>query len=1165
MAEPRIGRYRLIRRVLTGDRTRGAPELWLAEDAGDRYFIKVWHRTKGEGAAIRAMWNREVRSLMRLQGYPGAGELFIRLRDLEVNDEQYYAVLDGGRRMLLSDVLQNRTNYPWLLNLAEVGRRRSIWEGILRLAEALSILHGEGTLHRSISPSSVFVGPDGQADFRLSGFEWSLRLAGLEGAVSKVLRPESPQAPELDRDEGEYSTGTDWFDFGLVAAELLGAPVRASKSRLVARSAVERLGILRNRERELILALLEEDEQERLLNGDAVLQAIRNIIRELGVATTGAGRELVLAVRLTPELDLSRIIQTVSQGTAPANDPVKQRDWIKADLRGDVRIVARISPFPHFVLKGEKLEYRVRQWTVDALNTWDIGFCESIETTPRVTADDQFFSLGGRTLDVQLYPQVRRSHRSIRDRSAQWDKIFPFRTEKVRLPPHLRDVHDFFRVTQQLDTVLTVAQICPVKVLEVSRSSSDTTVDVTPFEEPERTELARYLGFQSPAEQIRDWFGLGAEAVSAEDDDDPKADRYSFLDSRTIGNDSTSANWRFVRAKPDRSGPVYRFRAQGVWPLRQDRMYLARNHGGTLAQIRRRHTGIEDLRSHEGLLRLIAGPRDVSHAGTDRLPSGRVDIALDDSKLRALESLWKVQPSYAIQGPPGTGKTTLIQAFADRLFTLDRSAQILVTAHSHHTVDDVRTKLAKLFTDQTGPDRPILLRLGANEDTEHDVEPVTAALIRSLNDSQLAQTAPDYLKSRVSEAVSQTGQGASDAGVEVRTMQGLVQDAANLTFSTSNSAELADLASRGRRFDWSIIEEAGKAHGFDMAIALQESHRLLLLGDHHQLPPFNARLFKDLLGDPLRVRKALQTGAQFAPGLIDSSLTDDEDGKTPLDERCSQWRRMVTLFADIFEKSVADEGVHADAPAATLTDQHRMHPHIAELVGKVFYPDGEGGTILSSPDETHRKFDKAPPFVLSQGSWLPSQRIVWCDVPWVQKVHFAEGETDGLFMSATETNLVVRILNEIHPREDEECEIQILSPYNDQLEAMRMAIDKVRVKGALEHMFRAPFDLRVRKRIGATVDQFQGSEADVVVVSLVRNNALVPWKSIGFLKEANRMNVLLSRARQKLIIVGSWDFFDTRCTEFTSKDDEHYYIGELMRHMKTARKAGSLAKVDYAP
>lgn len=1158
MADQYIGRYRLIRKVVTGDRARGMPDLWQAEDAGDRYYIKLWQRRADESIALRAMWNREVRSLMRLQGYPGASELFVRLRDLEVTDTHYYAVLDGGRRMLMSDVLLHRDRYSWLLNLGEIGRRRPLWEGLLRLAEALSILHSEGTLHRSFFPVAVFVGPDGQADFRLSGFEWSLRLVGLDGAAAKVVRGDAPQAPELDRDLGEYSTGTDWFDFGLVVAELFGAPVRASKNRDVARAAVERLSTLRVREKEFILQLLAEDEEQRLSTADAIIQETRSILRELSVATTGAGRDLVVAVRLTPELELQRTIEAVSLASAPATDILKQRDWIKSDLRGDIRIVARTNPYPHFVLKGEKLEYRVRQWDADGLSTWDIGFCESIEPIPRVTPDDQYFSLGQRKLDVQLYPHVRRNYRSIRDRSAQWDKVFPFRTEKVHLPSHLRDVHDFFRVTQQLDTVLTVAQICPVIVTNLSHTASETIVEVTPFEEPERTQLARYLGMGSPSEQLKDWFDLGAETVSADDEDDPKRDQYSFLDRRTIGSDSSAAIWRFVSAKPERSGPKYRFRAQGTWRLREGRLYLARNHGGTLAQIRRRHKAIEDLRSHEGLLRVIAAPRDVSHRSTDTLPSGTTNIPLDDSKLAALESLWKTQPSFAIQGPPGTGKTTLIQAFADRLFTTDRSSQILITAHSHHTVDDVRKKLSKLFVTQSGSDRPILLRLGAKDQTEHDIEPVTANLISELSVSELANSAPDYLRSRILSAAS----GSNDsAEVDVGTMQRLVQDAANLTFSTSNSAELAELATRGRRFDWSIIEEAAKAHGFDMAVALQESHRILLLGDHHQLPPYNVRVFKDLLGDPLKVRKAIQTGAQFAPGLIDSSIADEDEGRSPLEERCALWRRMVTIFAELFENSIEPDGKLG--PAATLTDQHRMHPHIAELVGTVFYPDGFGGTILSSPQETHDKFQAPPPFIIPESSWLPDNRIVWCDVPWVQKEHFAEGEIDGLFMSQVEADLVARILKEFRSRSSENCEVQILSPYNDQLKAIRVAIEKAHRNGSLSEMFNDPFDLRKGKRLGATVDEFQGSEADVVVVSLVRNNALVPWKSVGFLKESNRMNVLLSRARHKLVIVGSWDFFNTRFNEFTTSDDEYFYISNMMRQFTRALSLGHLAKVKY--
>jgi superfamily I DNA and/or RNA helicase len=184
-------------------------------------------------------------------------------------------------------------------------------------------------------------------------------------------------------------------------------------------------------------------------------------------------------------------------------------------------------------------------------------------------------------------------------------------------------------------------------------------------------------------------------------------------------------------------------------------------------------------------------------------------------------------------------------------------------------------------------------------------------------------------------------------------------------------------------------------------------------------------------------------------------------------------------------------------------------------------------------------------------------------VPWVQKEEFSEGEIEGLFVSKAEVEMVVKVLSQLKPDADKACEIQILSPYNNQLDEIRTAVNQAKSKGLLPDMFREPFDLSKEKRIGATVDEFQGSEADVVIVSLVRNNALVPWKSVGFLKEANRMNVLLSRARQKLCIIGSWDFFQTRCNEYTSADDEHAYIGRMMKTMREAVRAGRLAKVSH--
>lgn len=364
MAEQKVGRYRLIRKIVPGDSKRGVPDLWQAEDQGDLYYAKLWSKGAGDSAAIQALWNREVRGLMRLQGYPGASELFVKLRDLDSDEKYYFAILDGGRRQVLADVLQNRSRYHWLLNLAEVSRRRPLWEGLLRIAEALAILHREGTLHRSLSPSSVFVSPDGQGEFRLSGFEWSLRLAGPDSGASRVSRKSAFCAPELDKPDGEYSTATDWYDFGLTAAELFGVPIKNTKKRAALPALVANLTNLREAERDIIRRLLEESQEQRLVDADEIEQLLRQVIRDLGTVTSSAGRDLLFAVRLGSDLDIARTIEVVSEGRASAHDPIAQRDWIRKDLTGDVRVIGRTTPSPHYVLKGEKLEYRVRNWSV---------------------------------------------------------------------------------------------------------------------------------------------------------------------------------------------------------------------------------------------------------------------------------------------------------------------------------------------------------------------------------------------------------------------------------------------------------------------------------------------------------------------------------------------------------------------------------------------------------------------------------------------------------------------------------------------------------------------------------------------------------------------------------------------------------------------------------
>jgi superfamily I DNA and/or RNA helicase len=299
---------------------------------------------------------------------------------------------------------------------------------------------------------------------------------------------------------------------------------------------------------------------------------------------------------------------------------------------------------------------------------------------------------------------------------------------------------------------------------------------------------------------------------------------------------------------------------------------------------------------------------------------------------------------------------------------------------------------------------------------------------------------------------------------------------------------------------------------------------------------------------------------------VDPAIAEEEEGREPFAARCDRWRRTVNLFGRFFEASLGDDR-ERPGPAATLTDQHRMHPHIADLVGRVFYPDQqeEVGTILVSPRETHERFESAPPFLTEPNTWLPAERVVWCDVPWRQKTKFAEGESDGVFSSPTEVRAVIAVLEQLRPKGREPCDIQVLSPYNDQLIAIREALGAARAAGRLAAMYSEPLNFGSGKRAGATVDEFQGSEADVVIVSLVRNNPLVPWKSVGFLKEANRMNVLLSRARHKLVIVGSWEFFRSRVDSETPLDAEYRYLGDMMKEMERAKRQGRLARIEFVP
>ncbi len=1164
------GKYRVQRQITRGDRTGRLPSLYEVTDAGLFLFARTWART-GDSLDLRALWNHEVRSLLRLGGYPRASDYFVRLRDLGADEKRFYVVLDAGDRQPLAPMLTGRGTRAWLRDLSTPGRRRRIWEGLRRVATAISVLHEEGTIHRAISPGSVYSDDRGDCDFRLSGFEWSLRIAA-PTHVSRTAHHGTTRlrAPELEKTDARYSFATDWFDFGILCTEIFGfEPTgRGEKTVERLREVILNLGYLGPPERALVLGLIEANPEHRFSQSAMILQGLSEAHASVRNRTVVIGRPLYVGFLLGPNSRLSEAIADITQGTnggIRTSDVEKQVGFIQTDLSGNPQVLIRQTPFPHYVLNGRLLQYRIQRWDRPTVQTWDVGFCPAAEP-PSFDPTERVASLDGRKVEVRPAPRLAHDLKRARTIAAAWDAVFPFEAAVSELDDDQRQVWEFFRITNQLDALLAAAQIWPVRIVSVDEEAEGAKVEVTPAPEGDRDDLARNLTLLPSADQMREFFSRDSTSL-------PLADEVSFtLAYEGVlgrGEEETNIRWRFDRTIQHPAGVRYRFFHEDAGlaaPIVDSEMYLMPlGLAGTVAQLKRRQRAIEELRSHGGLLSAISDPDHERRDTTDAPGTSAAILDLDESKQLALNGIWRTQPIYTLQGPPGTGKTKLLETMAARLLEIDVSTQALITAHSHEAVRHVQGNLSAQIADLPELSRPIIVRLDDKNDPDH-VRRTAARLARAIVQSDLANSAPSHILERAKSIVTEIEKGGPQTR-DVRSLESLVQQAANVVFATSNSGELAQMLEQNRRFDWSIIEEAGKAHGFDLALALQASYRVLMIGDQEQLPPFNFDALEALFREPPRILNALKNGARFAPGIVGRDyLGLDEDDQQKFSDSCAIWMAMVQFFAEMFRR--CERSVVEGTPIAMqLTLQHRMHPTICDLISDCFYK-----TTLKTHDDAIARFDLEPsPFKTIDGSWMPNARIVFIDLDWIQAKRHVTGEEGGAdgkrrYTNKAELDAVGRALSQFGPVDGVECHIQVLSPYRAQVRRLISSIADEIASGRLSNLTAAEFDIGKAKRTGATVDEFQGSQADVVVVSLVRNNDEKIGKGLGFLADRRRVNVLLSRAKHKLLLVGSWNFLVSRvdCSVEPNDEEELAHIAKLMRWLQAEVKSGRVARVPVA-
>lgn len=491
----------------------------------------------------------------------------------------------------------------------------------------------------------------------------------------------------------------------------------------------------------------------------------------------------------------------------------------------------------------------------------------------------------------------------------------------------------------------------------------------------------------------------------------------------------------------------------------QDRMVVALPDSGRIVDLQRQDALGVQLFFDETSYRLMFEALDrVIRARSGRLadlrdifytkaPASRYTFDamrfpwLNASQEKAVNEVLWAKDVAVVHGPPGTGKTTtLVEAIFE---TLRRESQVLVCAQSNMAVDWISEKLV---------DRGInVLRIG-NPTRVNDK-------MLSFTYERRFEAHPDYPQLwSIRKAIRELRQQRKHADSWHQKMDRLKSRATELELRIRSSlfgearviaSTLTGAANRvleGEKYSTLFIDEAAQALEAACWIAIRKAGRVVLAGDHCQLPP----TVKSIM--------ALKGGL----------------GKTLMERIVENKPETVTL----------------------LKMQYRMNEQIMKFSSEWFY----NGMVESAPMVSHRGIlDYDIPMM-----WIDTAE---CD----GKEEFV-GENFGRINRA-EAEMTLQTLQQYLEKIgkqrilEESIDVGIISPYRAQVQLLRKELRKREFFRPYRHL------LTVN-----TVDGFQGQERDIILISLVRSN---DGGDIGFLRDLRRMNVAITRARMKLIILGS--------------------------------------------
>lgn len=1161
--------------LLKPDRKRGRPGILSGVDEnGSPVLIKFWPKVAKENdAELREIWHHEVRQLHRLGGYPGASDTIVTLQQAGVDETGFYLVLDPGQRRPLDTILTRHPHGHWLLNQRSPSNRAKLWRNLLRVCRGLETLHTQGLLHKNIDHWAILSAGVDEPDFQLTGFEWSIRLVGAAAGRPSSRRPSRP--------DGEPSSFLhDWRDLGLLIADLMHismgrlVDMKLSLSSVSEHMTVEEVRLLRD--------LIQAVPIDRL-DGEIIERRISEILRTLEAEIATLDAKHYLAFRLGRNSKLSQQIREASDNEVEVDSTEEQLDYIKDDLSDSPLLIAiKLHQNESFrlVLQGKNLLYSLDAYLhqpTDAIPTWELAYCDHAELRGPASINVLGnVELQPSSLGVIDFIDARKRFGRMRGKIQSWQTLRrEFELQKAPLDRG-RKLHQALALTQFLEALYAAADAFPVEVLESDGEVQEDmyTLKVKSRSDTERETLSEAIGMKAPAFRFDDVLT-----------NDRRSGDWVLTEARHVGTqEPTDTIWRFEEKRKSAKGPpTYLFSGANPPPQLKDPVLISGDFVGRDIQLQRHLKALRALADHEELLWMLVDPRRRILDSHESISQGSSFADLDESKQKAMTAIIETLPLFLVQGPPGVGKTRMVRELVNDIFHNDATARLLLSAQSNAAVDHLMDTLHPSF--EADQEDILIVRCRPRDNNEepspYEIQMQASDIIKRFSKSSLVNSAPKHLKNSVIALASDlASSGAEDKGNSINTfaryarqaIEGLVVRAANVVFATTNSYELERLIDERGQFDWSIVEEAGKATGGELIAPLLLSYRRLMIGDHKQLSPFGSERIVRLLENPQAVKTALETGQEFVSRDLRDPSTDEVLDQID-DDSMSQddFAALCSLAIDcllLFERMIEDEFAQqvrkpkARTLAHRLDQQHRMHPAIARLVSRAFYDEG----LDTHPSAVQRFGDAPCPVTTMDSKRLPSAPIIMVDMPYVQStVKMDEAERYPRWHNPDELGAVLEILQLLSPSQNvsKPPSLAILSPYSEQVRRLQKRIDEdlssfPNVQSFLPAVSSSSYC--------GTVDSFQGNEADVVVVSLVRNNHHSGVRSaLGFLSDARRMNVLLSRAKWRMILVCSSEFLRTviATSQDTDAAAEISFLSKILDGIERERSNGNSVVISY--